>query len=137
MAPKVLVSDPAARQGNKTTMSLLTILHQAHENNNAMVKGDGGAVGQAENPGPLRRWMVSGPEISRMINEFELSVDLKKKGEHSRMKHHGVQKSVLEAFFKQTKALVAAIEEMSNPFMEDSNQLSANVFKNCRIERLD
>jgi hypothetical protein len=37
---------------------------------------------------------------------------------------HGVQKSFQEAFFQQIKALVAAIEERGNPFMEDSNQLS-------------
>ena len=40
---------------------------QAHEQNNAFVKEDGGAVGLTENPGALRRWMISGPEIARMI----------------------------------------------------------------------
>ena len=47
--------------------SAIAIDH-AHEQNNAMVKGDGGAVGLTENPSPLRRWMVSGPEISRVVN---------------------------------------------------------------------
>jgi len=36
---------------------------QAHEPNNISVKGDGAAVGLTENPAPLQRWMVSGPEI--------------------------------------------------------------------------
>lgn len=32
-------------------------------------------------------------------------------------------KGVQQAFFKETKGLVSAIEEMGNPFMEDSDQL--------------
>lgn len=43
--------------------SALAIDH-AHEQNNASVKGDGGAVGLTENPSALRRWMVSGPEMA-------------------------------------------------------------------------
>ena len=33
---------------------------QAHEQCNAMVKGNGGAVGLAINPGSLRRWVTAG-----------------------------------------------------------------------------
>lgn len=65
-------------------------IDQAHEQNNAMVKDDGGAVGLTENPGALRRWMVSGPEISRMINEFEVSLELKRENDCYKAKHHGV-----------------------------------------------
>jgi len=46
-------------------------LDQAHEQLNALVKGDGRAVGLTEDPSALRRWMVAGPEISRIIQEFE------------------------------------------------------------------
>ena len=45
-------------------------IDQAHEQNNASVKGDGGAVGLTENLAALRRWMVSGPEMARFIEEF-------------------------------------------------------------------
>ncbi|KAG7160899.1 hypothetical protein Hamer_G007673 [Homarus americanus] len=44
---------------------------QAHEQNNACIKGDGGAVGLTNNPSALRRWMVSGPEVARVIEEFK------------------------------------------------------------------
>jgi len=50
-------------------------LDQAHEQINALVKGDGGAVGLTENPGALRRWMVEGPEKARQVDEFEDSFD--------------------------------------------------------------
>ena len=44
-------------------------IDQAHEQNNAVVNGDGGAIGLTEDPSPLRRWMVAGPELSRLVNE--------------------------------------------------------------------
>ena len=43
------------------------------------MKGDGGAVGLTENPAALRRWMVSGPEMARLIGEFEVSTKKRKK----------------------------------------------------------
>ena len=36
-------------------------IDQAHEQNNAMVKGEGGAVGLTENPNAFRRWMLFRP----------------------------------------------------------------------------
>ena len=48
-------------------------IDQAREQNNASVTGDGGAVGLTENPAALRCWMVSGPEMARLIGEFEVS----------------------------------------------------------------
>ncbi len=47
------------------------ITDQCHEQNNAVIKESGGAVGLLMNPGALRRWTVAGPEIVRMVNEFE------------------------------------------------------------------
>ena len=42
-------------------------IDQAHEQNNAVIKGDGGAVRLTEDPGALWRWMVALPELSRLI----------------------------------------------------------------------
>ena len=50
-------------------------IDQAHEQNNACVKGDGGAVGLTENPVALKRWMLCGPEMARLVNEFENSLE--------------------------------------------------------------
>ncbi len=36
-------------------------LDHAHEQANALVKGEGGAVGLTGNPNALRRWMLGGP----------------------------------------------------------------------------
>ena len=72
------------RKGNllvkKTTHVFSGIaIDQAHEQNNASVKGDSGAVGLTENPAALRRWMVSGPEMARLIGEFEVSTKKRNK----------------------------------------------------------
>ena len=56
-------------QKTKRVFSAIPI-DQAHEQNNAYVKGDGGAVGLTDNPSALRWWMVAGPEVARVIGEF-------------------------------------------------------------------
>ena len=35
------------------------------------MKGFGGAIGLMENPQMLGRWMVAGPELCRVVEEFE------------------------------------------------------------------
>jgi len=47
-------------------------IDKAYEQNNAAIKGDGKAVGLTDNPTALRRWMTAGPEIARLIGEFEV-----------------------------------------------------------------
>lgn len=44
---------------------------QAHEQNNKIVKIDGGAIGILQDPAALLKWMVAGPEITRMLQSFE------------------------------------------------------------------
>ena len=46
-------------------------LDQAHEQNNELIKGDCGGIGITETPGALLRWMVAGPELARVVKEFE------------------------------------------------------------------
>ncbi len=46
-------------------------LDQSHEQANAIIKADGGAIGLTEDPSALRRWMVAGPEVSRLVALYE------------------------------------------------------------------
>ena len=97
-------------------------IDQAHEQNNAMVKGDGGAVGLTENPNALRRWMLSGPEMARLVNEFEagMAPDTETKEDS---KHHEEHRSFQASFHQDVKSLVAAVEDLGNPFLEESGDL--------------
>ena len=68
--------------------SYIPIAH-AHEQNNAIVKGSGGAVGLTESPTAFQRWMVSGPEFARLLGEFQVQylVENDPDAEKS-LKHH-------------------------------------------------
>ena len=93
---------------NKTLKRFLSIaIDQAHEQNNAMVKGEGGAVGLTENPNALCRWMLSGPEMARLINEFEAGM-APDTGTKENSKHHGEHRNFQVSFFKDVKSLAAA-----------------------------
>jgi len=62
---------------NKTNRAFSSLpIGQAHEQNDKIVKGDGGAIGLTESSSQLLRWMVSGPEMSRLIKDFELTQEL-------------------------------------------------------------
>ena len=108
---------------NKSSKHFSAIaIDQAHEQNNAIVKGDGGAVGLTENESALRRWMVSGPAIARVVNEFEDDINVASSND-VKTKHHEEQRSFQVKSFKDVKALVASIEDLGNPFMEESEEL--------------
>lgn len=85
-------------------------LDQAHEQNNALIKGDGGAVGLTDNPSALRRWMVGGPEVSRVIQEFETSLEV---CNHNSLldHHHENNKSFQENFRCDVSNLTEKIQE--------------------------
>ena len=55
-------------------------IDQAHEPNNALMKGSGGAVGLIQNPSAFRKWLLAGPEQARLIEEFEKQFLMKKDG---------------------------------------------------------
>ena len=53
---------------------------------NALVKGQGGAVGLTENPAAVIRWMVAGHKLSRMVEEFEGSFTVSEERDHHEQK---------------------------------------------------
>ncbi len=57
---------------SKRSFSAISI-YQAHDQ-----KGDGGAIGLTENSTALHRWMVSDPEMARLIGGFQTSDEKKK-----------------------------------------------------------
>eukprot|EP00745_Piridium_sociabile_P026549 TRINITY_DN4240_c0_g1_i3.p1 TRINITY_DN4240_c0_g1~~TRINITY_DN4240_c0_g1_i3.p1 ORF type:complete len:1496 (-),score=398.92 TRINITY_DN4240_c0_g1_i3:837-5324(-) len=96
-------------------------LDQAHEQNNAVIKGDGGAIGLTEDPGALRRWMVAGPEVSRLVAGYQAMSCVKDATITN--KHHEQTPSAQRSFLEKKKALQAVMKEMGNPFQEESADL--------------
>ena len=105
-------------------------IDQAHEQNNACVKGDGGAVGLTDNPAVLGHWMVFGPEMARVIGEFEGSIQKKKDMDYRK---HEQNRHAQKAFARDVKSLTATIEEMGNPFCENSSDLLVLDSRNMQI----
>ena len=93
-------------------------IDQAHEQMDACIKGDGGAVGLTDNPSALLRWMVAGPEDARSIQEFEIG---SKKSDNTC--HNDQTTSVQVSFIKDVQSLVSAMEHFGNPFEEESKDL--------------
>lgn len=103
-------------------------IDQAHEQNNELVKGSGGAVGLTENPSAFRRWMVAGPEQARILTEFESQ--FLESEEHNNQQHEQSY-SAQQLFHKQVKSLSEVISCMGNPFMDDCPELLVLDTRNC------
>ncbi len=81
-------------------------IDQAHEQHNAIVKGDGGAVGLTQNPEALKRWMVAGPEMARVTAQFEASIHGVRKKMFLETRHHQQTNGNQVTFAKHVKGLV-------------------------------
>ena len=95
-------------------------IDQAHEQNNELVKGSGGAVGLTENPSAFRKWMIAGPEQARLLKEFERELSMEENNEYH---HHEEGFCTQKTFREQTLSLVETINEMCNPFLDDTPEL--------------
>ena len=96
-------------------------IDQAHEQANAFVKGDGGAIGLTEDPSALRRWMVSGPEVSQLVNQYELASQVKEANEDIR--HHEQTSQSQKSFTDKVQKLFDVMKDLGNPFQEESKDL--------------
>ena len=92
-------------------------LDQMHEQLIGMLKGDGGVIKLTEDPTLLRRNMVTGPELSRIIQEFE------NRKEFSNFKHHEQYPKFQSTFQNDVLKLKKTFQDLGNPFVEDSGQL--------------
>ncbi|MEW8543564.1 MAG: hypothetical protein AB2693_08500, partial [Candidatus Thiodiazotropha sp.] len=92
-------------------------MDQAHEQMNELIKGEGGVIGITDNPSALIKWITAGPEIARIVDEFENPPQTK------RLLHHDQEPAIQAQFASHVKAVVTAFEESGNPFCEDSQDL--------------
>ena len=82
---------------------------------NAEIKGAGGAIGMTENDAALQRWLVSGPEVARMINEFERIFD--NYHDPQILEHHDSSLSNLLKFKQDVKAFLMTGGIASNLYL--------------------
>jgi hypothetical protein len=87
-------------------------IDQAHEQNNALIKGDGGAVGLTDNPSALHHWMTAGPEVARVVQEFQSACSYKETRFHTR--HHDQTTHVQTALAEDVHSLLSVIEDFGS-----------------------
>ena len=58
--------------------------------------------------------MISGPEVARLIAEFEASSDTDEEMKPGSTKHHEEAKSTQLSFAKDVKSLISVIDDMGN-----------------------
>ena len=75
-----------------------------------IVKRDGGVIGITENESTLRRWMIAGPEIARVISE--ISMNSKSKSKHC---HHEQIPSIQSRFATNVRNVVNVFNDMGKP----------------------
>ncbi|XP_063543982.1 uncharacterized protein LOC134754187 isoform X2 [Cydia strobilella] len=96
-------------------------LDQAHEQINAILKGDGGMIGITENADSLRKWIIAAPELAALIESFESEI-LPTESVHD-YRHHSDTAANQELFMCEVKSLIATIKELGSPFLEETKDL--------------
>ena len=108
---------------------------QAHEQENLNVKGSSGCIGLTENPVAFRRWMLSGPELSRLQKQFErefFSDD--DPGNRQNFRNHEQGVSTQKMFHRQVGSLCNTIRNVGNPFLADISDLVSLDTGDCANE---
>ncbi|KAK3716735.1 hypothetical protein QZH41_006309 [Actinostola sp. cb2023] len=118
---------------HKTSNKFSSIpIDQAHEQNNAILKGSGGIIGLTENPVAFRRWLVAGPEVARCLEQFEDASA--SRIIHENREHHEQGLSTQKNFKTNVKSLVSTIADFGNPFLYDCPELVVLDTRNCTDE---
>ena len=93
-------------------------LNHNHEQLNAKVKSVSGVISLTEHESAIRRWLIAGPQIARLLEEYEdneaeiLAV----------RENHDSSRATQRKFKQDVRLLAPAIEE---PFADDSFDLYA------------
>ena len=94
-------------------------LDQVHEQNNAVIKGSGGATDllNKADESALLCWELCNPELGRLFLEFEDSIDCNAQVEILDEKHHEDNDNFRKNFVSDVKALCKGFA--MNPFLEE------------------
>ena len=107
----------------KTSRNLSSIpIDHVQEQNNKLVKEDSGAIGMTENTAELKRWMIWGLEIARIVNEFKENMASCRESKDIYL-YHKQTKIFQDKFPQRAVSLYSKMEELENPFLENDETL--------------
>ena len=115
-------------------------LDQVHEQNNKVIKGQGGSASvlNSQNDSALIRWEICGPEVARIVSEFEELIDnYCSSVRSSGTKHHEDNENFRTKFLKDSTSVCQKIPY--NPFemdflttLNNSDRFEDSVFDNLK-----
>ena len=109
--------------GQKSKRSGSTIaLDQTYEQLINVLKGDGGIIGLSEDPSSLRLHQVAGPELARLVAQFEEYYTDSSESSSS-CNHHEQYPEFQKSFKNDVDGMISALESLATPFTEDSGEL--------------
>ena len=94
---------------------------QAHEQNNKLVKIEGGVVDILDSNIALMKWMVAGPEMIRILRDFEEANNVRSE----EVNHHEDTDTFERQFRKDLLSFRNTFEEMGSPFEEKDILINA------------
>ena len=103
---------------------------QAHEQNNKVVKVDGGVIGISENETALLKWAVAGPFINDLLNQANEDLPNPRKPP----KPHRDTDLYEKNFRKNRSSFLGALMEYEKPFCEEEPMLLQIVSKHVLDE---
>ncbi|ESO08278.1 hypothetical protein HELRODRAFT_184084 [Helobdella robusta] len=99
---------------------------QLHEQNNKLIKGCSGAINNLHNNDALLKWMVAGPEISRMIHDYDQIPVHNLSNKVPNRCHHECSASFQSRYISHVSKMVKYMQEDGNPFSEQLLQTIDN-----------
>ena len=97
-------------------------LDHNHEQLNCKIERLGGGIGLTDNDSSLQRWLVVGPETTRLFDESECSIGLYQL-KINVQEHHDSNEAFQVKFFNDVLQLKKAFKEFGNPFSDNSSDL--------------
>ena len=75
------------------------------------------AIGLTKNNAALQRWLITGPEVARLLEEFK---NLHTVDEEGVLEHHDSSASVAKQSLSEVKTFLGVMNDLCNPLLYES-----------------
>ena len=98
------------------------------------MKGSGGYIGLTENPVAVRCWMLSGPELVRLQQQFEYEYLIDDDPDNPKnFRNHEQGLAAQKTFQKRVHSLCETFKKMGNPFLDNFPELDSRTCMNDSV----
>ena len=98
-------------------------IDQSHVQLNKKLKGTGGIIGLTQDPVSLMNWSVSGPEVSKLIEDFQVASEADEIDGGCDFFHHDETAKRQSDFVSDVRSMAEVIRLHNNPFLDFGSEL--------------